>query len=160
VNEKALGPEIRALQKTIGSGALLEALPIGVYCCGTDGVITQFNRRAAELWGRTPKIGDTDQRFCGAHKLFLPDGSPLPLEKTPMVDVLRDHTPSRDLHVIIERPDGTHVHVVANIEPLFDEDGAFVGAVNCFQDVSELTRTHDALQASKDELGCSDELII
>jgi len=152
VNDRSSGPELRALQKTIGSGALLEALPIGVYCCGTDGVIRQFNRRAAELWGRTPEIGDTGQRFCGAQRLFLPDGSPLPHDKDPMAIVLRDHTPARDVRIVIERPDGTRVHVAADIDPLFDETGAFMGAVSCFQDISELTRAHGALQASKDEL--------
>ena len=28
------------------------------------------NARAAELWGRKPADGDTDERFCGAHTLY------------------------------------------------------------------------------------------
>jgi PAS domain-containing protein len=46
--------------------AVLESIPAAVYVCAADGRIVRFNRRAAELWGRTPEIGDTDERFCGS----------------------------------------------------------------------------------------------
>src|ERR1700736_5964094 len=42
--------------------------PVAVYSCDASGVIRDFNPRAAELWGRTPKPGDTDERFCGSCK--------------------------------------------------------------------------------------------
>lgn len=77
------------LQELLGSGALLESLPIGVYCYEPDGTICKFNLRVAALWGRIPRVGDKDEQFCGSHKLFLPDGSPLPHDKTPMAEVLR-----------------------------------------------------------------------
>ena len=40
-----------------------------------DGVIAWFNSRATELWGRVPVAGDTDERFCGAYKLYHPNGN-------------------------------------------------------------------------------------
>ena len=39
---------------------LFELGPVAVYSCDASGVIQQFNRRAAELWGRAPAPGDTD----------------------------------------------------------------------------------------------------
>src|SRR5580698_2717945 len=51
------------------SGDLLETLPAAVYVCDAEGVVVAYNRRAAELWGRTPEPGDTDEKYCGAHKL-------------------------------------------------------------------------------------------
>jgi PAS domain-containing protein len=96
-----------ALQELLTSGALLESLPIGVYCCEPDGTICSYNLRAAALWGRLPRVGDTHEHFCGAHKLFLPDGRPLPHDKTPMAEALRSGTPARDQKVIIERSDGS-----------------------------------------------------
>lgn len=44
-----------------GSGALFDALPAGIYICNTDGQIVRFNSQAAELWGRRPSLGDTDE---------------------------------------------------------------------------------------------------
>jgi len=46
-------------------GRLFEQLPFAVYICDRDGLVLRYNRRAAELWGRSPKLGDPDERFCG-----------------------------------------------------------------------------------------------
>ena len=51
---------------------LFDLCPVAVYSCDAAGVIEKFNRRAAELWGREPAPGDTDERFCGSFKLFRP----------------------------------------------------------------------------------------
>jgi PAS domain S-box-containing protein len=115
---------------------LIEILPAAVYVCAVDGVITAFNQRAAELWGRIPAIGQTDEKFCGSHKLYLLDGTLLPHAETPMEWVLRTGQPSNDQRVIIERPDGSRITVLVNIAPLFGDDGVQIGAVNCFQDMS------------------------
>src|SRR6185436_1352806 len=64
--------------------ALFELGRVAVYSIDTSGVIQNSNRRAAELWGREPKLGDTDKRFCGSHKLFRPDGTFMPHEECPM----------------------------------------------------------------------------
>jgi signal transduction histidine kinase/CheY-like chemotaxis protein len=118
------------------SRSLIEELPAAVYVCDSSAVVVAFNKRATELWGRTPRPGDTDQKFCGAYKLFRPDGRSLPHSETPMEYVLRTGEHARDQEVIIERPDGSRVTVLVNIAPIFDESGAQVGAVNCFQDLT------------------------
>jgi hypothetical protein len=45
---------------------LLNLLPMAAYVVRADGVVIWYNARAAELWGREPAVGDTDERFCGA----------------------------------------------------------------------------------------------
>jgi len=85
-------------------------------------VIQEFNRRAAELWGREPEPGDTDQRFCGSFKLFRPDGRFMPHEECPMAEVVSGTISEvRDAEVQIEHPDGSRVTV--NILPLKNERG-------------------------------------
>src|SRR5206468_866715 len=42
---------------------LLEKLPAGAYTCDPEGLITYYNRRAIELWGRAPKLNDPVDRF-------------------------------------------------------------------------------------------------
>ena len=53
---------------------LFDMSPVAVYSIDASGVIQDFNRVAAELWGREPALGDTDERFCGSFKLYRPDG--------------------------------------------------------------------------------------
>ena len=60
---------------------LFDLGPVAVYSCDAAGVIQEFNRRAVELWGCEPVVGDTDKRFCGSFKLFRPDGTYMPHER-------------------------------------------------------------------------------
>jgi PAS domain S-box-containing protein len=118
--------------------ALFELGPVAVYYCDASGVIRNFNRRAAELWGREPALGDTDERFCGSFKLFRPDGSFMPHEQSPMAEVISGKiSEARDAEALIERPDGSGVSVVVNIRPLKNERGEITGAINCFYDITE-----------------------
>jgi len=131
---------------------LVEVLPAAVYVCDVDGVVVSYNKRATELWGRAPRSGDIDVKFCGAHRLFRSDGSFLPHHETPMEWVLRTGKPARDQEVIIERPDGTRVTVLVNIAPIFDDHGSQTGAVNCFQDLSARQRTEEDYLQLREEL--------
>ena len=116
---------------------LLDLLPAAVYVCAPDGTILRFNRRAAELWGRAPLLSDPRDRFCGAYRLYRPDGDLLPHDKCPMADILRDGIPVIDQEVVIERPDGSRGVALVNIRPLQDAAGNIAGAVNCFYDITE-----------------------
>jgi PAS domain S-box-containing protein len=134
------------------SKRLVEILPAAVYVCDREAVIVAFNQRATELWGRTPTLGQTDEKFCGAHRLFRPDGTYLPHQETPMEWVLRTGQAACDEEVIIERPDGSRVTVLVNIAPLFDEDDVQIGAVNCFQDLSAQKRSEQERAQLREEL--------
>jgi PAS domain S-box-containing protein len=131
---------------------LIEILPAAVYVCDMDAVIVAFNKRATELWGRTPKLGQTDEKFCGAHRLYRPDGTYLPHPETPMEWVLRTGETARDQEVIIERPDGSRVPVLVNIAPVFDDDGVQKGAVNCFQDLTARKESEQEREELREQL--------
>lgn len=116
---------------------LFEQVPFAIYVCDRDGLVLRFNRRAAELWGRSPKLRDPNERFCGSYKMFRPDGRVLPHHECPMADVLRTGVPVRQQEVHIERPDGTRGIALVDIEAVKDSDGNISGAVNCFQDITD-----------------------
>ena len=67
---------------------LFEFSPAAVYSIDASGVIQDFNLCAAELWGRSPQLGDTDERFCGSQQMFRPDGSFMPHDECPMAKSL------------------------------------------------------------------------
>ena len=127
-------------------GRLFEVLPLAVYVCDQDGLVLRYNRRAAELWGRSPKLRDPNERFCGSYRMFRPDGSPLPHHQCPMADVLRTGICVRDQEVHIERPDGSRGIALVNIDAVRDDGGNIVGAVNCFQDVTERKQAEERAQ--------------
>src|SRR5207247_4321612 len=51
--------------------------------------------------------------------------------------------------VMIERPDGSRMIALVNIEPLRDAKGAIIGAINCFQDISDRKRAEAVFQESE-----------
>ena len=69
---------------------LLSKLPAAAYTCDNDGLITYFNERAVQLWGREPKLHDSVDRFCGSFRLFSKDGSPISHDECWMALALRD----------------------------------------------------------------------
>ena len=106
---------------------------LAVYICDATGVITYYSSLAAELWGRKPFIGETDQRFCGSHMLYRMDGSFMPHDQCPMADVLAGKFAGiYDAEVQIERPDGSRIIAIVNVAPLIDDNGVIVGAANSF----------------------------
>lgn len=120
---------------SIGTSAL-EAIPGAVYLCDREGWLVRYNSEAAGLWGRTPALGENGDRFCGSHRLFLTDGTPLALEECPTASALNGGGATRNQEVIIQRPDGSRFVALMNIRALRDRGGAIQGAINCFQDIS------------------------
>jgi len=129
------------------SDRFLEWFPLGVSVCDAEGYLVQYNSRAAELWGRSPTVGNRrEQRFTGAYKAFRPNGEPLPVEQAPMAELLQTGHPIRNRELIFERPDGSRLSILANLDPLRDETGKLVGGVNCFQDITARKAAEQRLQ--------------
>jgi PAS domain S-box-containing protein len=120
--------------------------PMAVYTIDNSGVIQEYNRHAAELWGREPALGDTDERFCGSFKMFRPDGSFMPHDQCPMAEVASGKISAvHNGEVLIERPNGSHVTVLVNIRPLKNDRGEVTGAINCFYDITERKQIEERL---------------
>jgi len=134
---------------------LLRLLPVGVYTCeAPSGRLTYWNEHAAKLWGREPNTGENPDRYCGSHKLYTLDGSLLPHEQCPMGVAIREGRAFRNVEVEIERPDGSRFTALVSIDPIRNDVGQVVGAINVFQDVSSLKQAEVKLKEAdrrKDE---------
>jgi PAS domain S-box-containing protein len=142
-----------------GAGALqvapefLEALPIAIYACGADGRVLWFNRRATQLLGRTPRVGDPSELYCGSYKVYLNERE-IPRHETPMAYVLRTGMPIKGAEARVERPDGSAVWAIVHIEPLRSEEGTIIGAINCFHETPGPPREHERrLAATYEQAG-------
>ncbi|HLI11327.1 MAG TPA: PAS domain-containing protein [Alphaproteobacteria bacterium] len=118
----------------------IECLPVPACLCGGDGRLLAYNTAAVALWGRAPDQASGDERYCGAHRLFRPDGASLPHAATAVAAALRTGAPVTGEEVLIERPDGSRIACLVNVNPLRDARGTVVGALSCFQDITEVAR--------------------
>jgi len=129
---------------------LVDALPAAIYTTDAEGRILLFNEAARVLWGRSPVIGK--DKFCGSQRIFTPQGTEIPLDACPMADVVKGSPALADVEVVVERPDGSVRHVLANPTPVHDESGRIVGAVNMLVDITRRKEAEAELAATKDEL--------
>ena len=127
---------------TPSAQAVLSALPFAAYTIDADGRITAFNRAAAELWGRTPHLGD--DFWCGSHRLYWPDGQTMRHDECPMAQTLKTGVPVHGIRAILERPDGSRIHFQPYPSLLRDADGRITGGMNVLMDISDRLQTEAA----------------
>ena len=133
---------------------LLDKLPAGAYLCDADGLITYYNQSAVEIWGRAPRLNDTVDRFCGSFKLMKVDGTPIRHDECWMALALKNNREYNCEEIMIERPDGSRLIGLAHANPIHDDSGRMIGAVNVLVDITERKRAEDALRQAdraKDE---------
>jgi PAS domain S-box-containing protein len=142
---RPIPPALNAMLRA--SDGILDMLPIATFICDARGTILQYNRRATEIWGRTPEAGQTHENFNEGSRFYELDGTPM--ARSLLAEVLTTGTPVRDAERIVERSDGTRLVASISIDPLRNSKGELVGAVNCFLDVTERKRMDDALTLSQ-----------
>lgn len=111
---------------------------MAIYTVDPKGMITYYNEKASELWGRSPNLNDPlETPFSGGLRLFSPDGMPLPHDQCPMAKAVKEQAVVRGEEICIEKPDGKRSNLLMNIDPLYDKEGNLSGAINVFYDITE-----------------------
>jgi PAS domain S-box-containing protein len=130
----------------------LDAIPSGFCVCRADSSLIRYNRRAVELWGRAPPLGDPGDQYGATFRRYRSDGERLDFESTPVAAAMRTGERMIGAELVIERPDGSRVPVLMNVQPLKDASGRVEGAACSFQELTERKRAEEALRASEAEL--------
>jgi two-component system CheB/CheR fusion protein len=120
---------------------MVESLPAALYTCDAEGYVTLYNDAALTLWDREPEIGK--DVWCGSWRMYRPDGTDLPIDDRPMALAIKEGRAVRD-EIVIERPDGSRVNVVAYATPTLNASGAVTGAINLLMDNSPQKQSEEA----------------
>jgi PAS domain S-box-containing protein len=139
---------------------LLSVMPAAIYSCDADGFVTYHNSRADDLWGLEPQLSGQPWSFLDSRRVYRPDGTLLRSEERPVREVLKSGFPIVNRELIVERPDLSRIHVLANIAPLRNARGLICGAVNIVQDVTEIKRAERAALLLSAIVDSSDDAII
>ena len=139
---------------------LVEELPVAVYTCDREGLITYFNQQAALLWGRSPALNDPADRFCGSFKIFSANGQPVRHAECWMALALERGREYVGKEILVERPDGTRLTALAHARPTYDEAGNIAGAINVVVDISDRKDSEEAQALLAAIVECSDDAIV
>lgn len=125
---------------------LIMALPEAVYTTDPTGRITLLNEHAVQLWGRRPKLGK--EFWCGSLKMYLPDGTPLALDDSPLARSLREGQAVLGQELLIERPDGSKAWVMPHPKLIRGPLGEIIGAVNVLIDLTQRKQLEEQFRQS------------
>ena len=139
---------------------LTSLMPAAVYSCDEEGLITYFNRRAVELWGCEPRLEDNEEKYCGSFRVLGSDGSQIPHDQSLMAMAVKTGKPARNEEAMIERPDGSRIILRVNIDPLYDINGRVCGAINVFEDITDLKQAEQASRRLAAIVESSEDAII
>ncbi|WP_424494644.1 PAS domain S-box protein [Salinimicrobium sp. GXAS 041] len=114
---------------------MFEDSPVAFYTCEADGIITYYNKAAAELWGRKPIVGK--ELWCGSWKMYYPDGTPMPVEESPVAKTLKTGIAQKNISIRIEKSGGGFRTLLVFPQPQFNERHELTGSCNTLVDITE-----------------------
>jgi PAS domain S-box-containing protein len=144
--EQELRNKQEQLRKTLEfTQAITANMGEALYTLDTAGLITYVNRAAERLfgWPSTEMIG---RKMHDMIHYKQPDGRPFPGEDCPVLRVLESGMVLWNQEDIFIRKDGSFLNVSYNSSPIRSEDGAVVGLVVVFRDITAQKRAEERLR--------------
>lgn len=123
----------------------IEQMPCPAYCCSHDGAIVHHNAAATRIWDdRHPDTQPSTQpdRWDGFAAWLDLDGRPVDKDTSPAAQAATGACPP-PTELLAVCHDGQLRRVVIHAKPVFDDDGAIMGALCCLTDVSEKRRLEE-----------------
>ncbi len=126
---------------------ILKSTSEGIFGVDTDGTIVFVNPAACRMLGfrEDELIGQSSHALIHHHR---PDGSVYPVDECPMHAAYTRGEVSRIDNEVLWRKDGTELSVEYGATPIVN-DGAIVGAVISFTDITERKRAEASSQRSQ-----------
>ena len=122
--------------------------------------IRLVNSVALEIRGEKPDVL-TDipvELHARRWQTYRPDGTPFPPEELPLSQAILHGKVSRNVEVIIRRPDGEDRWVLANAAPVRDSSGRIVAGIVVFSDFTDFKQAEQESNRLREDLHQSQKL--
>ena len=131
---------------------VLETIPSAVVIIdASSGKFSYVNKRAMQLYGFDTLGLGLDENVAKV-KARRADGTDYPIEEMPVSRSLKFGQEVRNAEMIIERPDGQVLPIIASTAPLRDMQGNISAAIVVFEDITERKKTEASFKEVKDQL--------
>lgn len=130
--------------------ALLSSIEAGVVIHDNHGAILDCSAKAEEMLGRSrEKLLGIDAEDEEWH-LLREDGSPMPPEEFPVMQILSHKQPVHNAILGIVRPDQEKpTWLMVSGVPEFDENGNIIRVINTFMNITERKKIEEALHENR-----------
>jgi PAS domain S-box-containing protein len=124
----------KALRDAKNTKAVIETMPVGVIVADKAGVIYQFNREAARIWGgaKMVDINHYNEYVGWRHE----DGEQIQPHEWPLARAIEKGETSQFEIILIQSFDGTKKTILNSAAPIRSETDEISGAVDVMQDIT------------------------
>ncbi len=128
---------------------LLECIPFGyIYAEAPSGKLLRFNTQAERILGH-PIVPVASVAEYGAYGAHHTDGRPYAAQEYPIALVLRSGEPVLGMEMRYLRGDGRWITLRNSALPVRDDQGAMIGVINLFEDITERLQLEERLLQSQ-----------
>ena len=139
---------IKLAQEKQSLQTLLDNLADGVVACDRNGKLTLFNETSKKFHG-LPVEDIPAEEWAQHYDLYAPDGKTLlPKEKIPLYRGLQGES-VRDIKLKIIPKQGQSRTILANCDPIVDENGERIGAIATMKDITKSEQTEAELEKER-----------
>ncbi|HWB80297.1 MAG TPA: PAS domain S-box protein [Nannocystaceae bacterium] len=124
-----VGPSLELL------AAVIREAPVGIVVLDADGIVVEVNDAAHRMFGRR-YVGGHISLCADKYEILRADGSACPIAELPLARAALhgEHVVAQPC--LVRRPDGTITRVLADAQPLRDEQAHPLGALLVMRDVT------------------------
>lgn len=136
-------------QERLRLKTVLQALPVGVFIADANGRMIEMNDQVTTIWGEAPYSTNIDE-YAVYKARWADTGEMITADTWALARALRNGEVSVGEVVHIERFDGKRGTILNSAAPIYDSNGALLGAVVVLMDITERVRIEEALQLSEE----------
>ncbi len=140
--------------------ACYDALAYGVVIHGVSGAVLYANAEALRILGRTLDQLQPNGPARPSWRAACVDEAGLPLERDPVLEVLRTGLPRRDITLGFERQAGERRWIVVDVVPTLGEGGVPIQVVVGIRDITAQRQAEDQIRFQARLLDSVDQAVI
>ena len=130
---------------------LMDNVPEGITIADASFNLVAVSTHGQQLLGG-PHANLSIAEVVSRWEVYRPDGTPMPFEELPLVRAMRSGELVKNAEIVQFNVRGESLPLLCNAAPLRDSNGAIVGGIAVWRDISDQKHSEEEIRRSNEEL--------